>query len=73
MVVKVLAQGESRVEVLDRGLGVHERELEKICKWVASHWKTARLRDRVGDFVLARRGPAAHGGDCFTFLSDESD
>lgn len=70
MVVKVLAQDSKHVEVLDRGLGVQERELQRICTWVSSNLKNARQRDRVGEFVLARRATGAQGGDCFTFVAD---
>jgi hypothetical protein len=70
MVVKVLAQDEAHVEVLDRGLGVQEREVERLKSWVSSHLTSARTRDRVGEFVLARRARQAEGGDCFTFVAD---
>jgi hypothetical protein len=71
MVLKVLARDAEHIEVLDRGRGIADRDVQRLCSWVASHLRTAEARDRIGEFVLARRSPGSHGASCFTFVAHE--
>jgi hypothetical protein len=73
MVVKVLAEESAKVEVVDRSMGIADRDVRRICSWVSHNLYTAQMRDRVGDFVLMRQTAGPGGANCFTFvqLDDE--